>query len=184
MGGPCFIVNASGARVKGPSGTDNFQVLPFTFDGRVWQSVEQAFQALKHTERAAQERIRAVARRGDESDAEHGMRCYNEGHRGGGRDLRADWDRVKVDLMYQLCLAKLQQHPEHAAELLATGRDPIEGGRSTSWRHPRLGEQSWTHWNGRVQMRVREMLRPEAERDAEGLLRLEAEFSSYQQGLE
>jgi hypothetical protein len=40
MGGPCVLESGADA----PACTDNFQVMPFTFNGQEWQSCEQCYQ--------------------------------------------------------------------------------------------------------------------------------------------
>ena len=40
MGGPCILKSGAPA----PACTDNFQVAPFKFDGKEWQSCEQSYQ--------------------------------------------------------------------------------------------------------------------------------------------
>ena len=99
MGGPCFLLVDTEAaepvphakrdasftpasslpgrprrRVPAPSCTDNFQVAPFSFDGALWQSVEQCFQAYKFNDVEARERIRAIVKQPGEHDHSHGMR--------------------------------------------------------------------------------------------------------------
>ena len=47
-----------------------------------------------------------------------------------GRDLtlRPDWEKVKVRLMYEICMCKFMQNPELRDKLLATGESTlIEG---------------------------------------------------------
>lgn len=40
MGGPCTL----GSTATAPACTDNFQVAPFIYNGKLWQSVEQCYQ--------------------------------------------------------------------------------------------------------------------------------------------
>ena len=69
--------------------------------------------------------------------------------------LRSDWERVKVDLMYQICKAKFTQHADLAEQLLATGdAELIEG---NTW-----GDRIWGAVNGvgannlgKILMRIR-----------------------------
>ena len=76
--------------------TDNFQLRRFVLDGREYQSVEQAYQALKFGNAPKHEGIRALRPRIDESASSHGMRCWNAGQT--GRGIRDDWDVVKVEV--------------------------------------------------------------------------------------
>ena len=43
MGGPCVLESGADA----PACTDNFQVMPFTFNGQEWQSCEQCYQVCR-----------------------------------------------------------------------------------------------------------------------------------------
>mmetsp|Transcript_7220 Transcript_7220/g.10584 ORF Transcript_7220/g.10584 Transcript_7220/m.10584 type:complete len:114 (-) Transcript_7220:35-376(-) len=95
---------------------------------------------------------------------------------------REDWDKIKVDTMYEICFAKYKCNPELCAELLDTGDAIIEGNPSTSWTHPVLGYQNWSHWNGLIQMKCREMLRVEEDRDVELLTQINRSMDKYRNG--
>jgi hypothetical protein len=86
MGGPCIL--ASG--VRAPACTDNFQVCAFEFDGREWQSCEQAYQAFKCTDAKYQEKIRAITKRANQNDSTHGRECWNAGQHYKA-SIRPDW---------------------------------------------------------------------------------------------
>ena len=176
MGGPCFIVDRSGNRVRGPQCTDNFQVRPFEFRGKIWQSAEQCYQAQKFADENLQEKIRAVVKEEKEADMSHGCRCWKLGQR---HPPRPDWEQVKIDVMFEVNLAKYNSHQDLREELLQTGSEAIVGGHSTSWVHPVLGEQNWSKWNGIIQMRVREMIRPPGEANAALLAQLTAFMEDY-----
>eukprot|EP00928_Gymnodinium_smaydae_P084438 TRINITY_DN67710_c0_g1_i1.p1 TRINITY_DN67710_c0_g1~~TRINITY_DN67710_c0_g1_i1.p1 ORF type:complete len:215 (-),score=30.10 TRINITY_DN67710_c0_g1_i1:39-620(-) len=178
MGGPCVLVDDAGRAVgDAPPCTDNFQVRPFMLDGVEWQSAEQCFQALKFVRSADRERIRQLKPSEGESDSSHGMRVWSEGQR--RSEIRPDWDAAKVDIMYLANLAKFRQHPELAAQLLSTGAQKLQGAPSTGWRSRSGSQESWTKWNGLIQMRIREELKPEGERDRARLETLEQEFATY-----
>ena len=176
MGGPCYIVDSSGKRRRGPSCTDNFQVKPFSFRGKEWQSAEQCYQAMKFDNLQLQERIRFLEKEPGETDSSHGCRCWQLGQQS---QPRADWEQVKIDIMFEVNLAKYGAYPELRDELLTTGTDEIVGAPSTSWVHPTLGEQNWSKWNGIIQMRIREMIRPVGEVNAAVLADLTAEMDRY-----
>lgn len=188
MGGPCYLIygdepNDSGEkfRTRGPPCTDNFQYVKFQFQGKEWHSVEQCFQAVKFPDTAIQEGIRLTLKRSpDETDGEHGHRVWREGRR--FSSIRPDWDRVKIDLMYEICLAKVMCNPQLQEELLQTGNATIEGGLSTGWNHPTMKHQSWTYWNGIIQMRVREMIKPVEKRRTDFLKHVEELFKKYREG--
>jgi predicted NAD-dependent protein-ADP-ribosyltransferase YbiA (DUF1768 family) len=149
MGGPCYVVRSSdGQRVRGPPATDNFQYIRFVWRDREWMSVEQAFQAAKFPDLAAQERVRlSLKRYPSESDSAHGNHMWELGR--AANATSAEWDRDKVLLMREICLAKAttaagEAGDELRAQLLATGSDVIEGQPSTAWTHPILGPQNWS----------------------------------------
>ena len=69
--------------------------------------------------------------------------------------LREDWKDVKERLMYEICRAKFEQHPELMQKLLMTGNRPLEEGNT--W-----GDQIWGTVNGvgenklgKILMRIR-----------------------------
>jgi len=187
MGGPCRLLRKNPQPGKmytsAPACTDNFQVCPFLFDGQLWESVEQCYQAMKFADPKSREEIRQMSRRPNESDAAHGMRVWSagQGNRVSGA-FRPDWDAVKVELMYRACRAKYLQHPELCRELLSTGDLEIKGAHSTSWNSRKTGRAgSWTEWNGLIQTRLREEMRRQQllSQDIGVLKVLEARFSEY-----
>jgi len=94
MGGACRVKTAT-LFTAGPPCTDNFQVLPFTYLDKLFQSVEQGYQALKFTDEAAVEAIRGIGKTAGETDSAHGMRSWQAGQRQRS-GVRADWNAVKV----------------------------------------------------------------------------------------
>lgn len=195
MGGPCLVKSADSQWKRGPHCTSNFQLLPFRFKGRLYLSVEHAYQAAKFTSELSQkkfdewcakslERFPAMHQLdGDESRSKKenpseldegedvvevggsktwtlgklshalGLEAWSLGQR--FRDVRPDWDAVKVDVMYEAVKAKYDQYPKAKAMLLSTGSFEIKGGPST-WE--------WPLWNGLIQMRIREEYKAPAER--------------------
>ncbi len=68
MGGPCYILTKC-TKLKGPEATDNFQIAPFIYNGRLYQSCEQAYQANKFEEDSEEhELIRNILPLPGESD--------------------------------------------------------------------------------------------------------------------
>lgn len=186
MGGPCYVVDAASTasafrprrRRLGPACTDNFQLKPFDFEGTRYHSCEHAYQAKKfRTESAAYARIVAIVPFAAESAPSHGGRCWREGQRY-SEQTRSDWEAEKINVMLAVNRAKYAQHEGLRAELLATGTAEIVGAPSTQWK---VGgkEHTWSTWNGRIQMRVREELRPESERVPGKLEELVALFDAY-----
>lgn len=44
--------------------------------------------------------------------------------------LRHDWEKVKFDIMYEICKAKFSQNAELKDKLLATGDEYLEEGNT------------------------------------------------------
>lgn len=124
---------------------DNFLPCRFECRGVTWTSAEHCFQAAKFPhdpERA--ELVRSAASGGDAFTLanEKTVAC------------RPDWERVKVEAMYQANLAKFSQNAELRAVLVAS-KGPITA----------FGFPFWAKWNAVLLERIREELRPPAERD-------------------
>ena len=182
MGGPCFLLSTAPERkVTGPPATDNFAVQPFTFDGTLWQSVEQCYQAHKLLDATMREVIRLMVPRPGETDFDYGMRVWRAGNRNKGQNkYRDDWDAVKIEVMLRACRSKYAAHEELRAQLLGTGDARIVGGPSTEWKGA-SGRHGWSDWNGKIQELLREELRQVATGAApsEKLRELEAALSDY-----
>ena len=72
--------------------------------------------------------------------------------------LRSDWEEIKNDMMYEICLNKFEQNPDLAEKLKATGDAILIEGNT--W-----GDKCWGQVNGegenrlgKILMRVREKL--------------------------
>ena len=89
----------------------NFAAYPIELDGKIWPTSEHYFQAQKFAGTEFEEEIRRVkspmiaARMGRERS----------------KPLRADWERVKDEVMRRAVLAKFTQHETLRDILLATG---------------------------------------------------------------
>ncbi|CAK9047455.1 unnamed protein product [Durusdinium trenchii] len=176
MGGPCRIAEPGKPHTRAPPCTDNFQVRKFMFDGREWESVEQCYQAMKFNDRSIQEKLRSIKKKEGDKDSKHGMDVWNEGQR--YKSVRKDWDAVKVEMMYRANLAKYMQHRDLQEELLSTGHVEMVGAPSTGWKLKSGATVNWSFWNGRIQMRIREELRPEGEQKQDLVDSLVKEFEA------
>lgn len=123
----------------------NFYERPFTYDGITYQNSEAAFQAQKTTD--LQLRKEFANMKPDEAKKK-GRRV----------PLREDWETVKMQAMYDVCLAKFSQNPDLAGRLIATGTETLEEGND--W-----GDTTWGTVNGvgenrlgKVLMRIRSEL--------------------------
>mmetsp|Transcript_18263 Transcript_18263/g.42562 ORF Transcript_18263/g.42562 Transcript_18263/m.42562 type:complete len:151 (+) Transcript_18263:55-507(+) len=138
MGGPATVLG------KAVPATDNFLVRKFVLNGKEWMSCEQYFQAMKFASEEYREKIRGC----DADPGTHGMAVWRMGQNR-NYDLRADWELVKVDVMYEANAAKFAQHADLRAELLATD-GPIRAAPSTD---------NWQKWNSEILERIRHDLR-------------------------
>lgn len=89
----------------------NFAAYPVELDGKVWPTSEHYFQAQKFAGTEFQEEIRRV---------KSPMIAARMG-RDQSKPLRADWERVKDEVMRRAVLAKFTQHAELRDALLAIG---------------------------------------------------------------
>eukprot|EP00929_Paragymnodinium_shiwhaense_P013466 TRINITY_DN121306_c0_g1_i1.p1 TRINITY_DN121306_c0_g1~~TRINITY_DN121306_c0_g1_i1.p1 ORF type:complete len:320 (+),score=52.63 TRINITY_DN121306_c0_g1_i1:92-961(+) len=133
MGGPCTVDGRSRPEL------DNFYKCSVEVDGVVWPSSEHCYQGSKFpTNQEMQEKIRTSASAMDSWKI--GNSC---------RDLREDWEIVKVRMMYMANRAKFQQS-QFLRDLLTTSEGPITA----------QGGLYWKTWNEILLERIREELRP------------------------
>ena len=91
----------------------NFYVTPVFYQGIRFESSEAAFQAAK-----CPERMQEFC----------GLNPSEAKRLGRSVTLRPDWEEVKLDVMYQVCMAKFTQNPRLAEKLIATGdAELVEG---------------------------------------------------------
>lgn len=162
MGGPCFLIGPEGKLTHAPPCTDNFQIKNFEFEGEKYYSCEHAYQANKFLPDGQGRRNmhmtnKQLIPKENESDSNHGMRCWSQGQRF-ACEVRPDWARVKVKVMLDVNRAKFRQHPDLSKELISTGSVQIVGAPSTSWTWKGI-EYNWSQFNGLIQMIVREEAR-------------------------
>ena len=124
----------------------NFYNAPVIYDGLTFQNSEAAFQSAKVLDRSIKKQFTAMHPASAKKAGKHVQ-------------LRSDWEIVKFDIMYEICLAKFSQNADLKDKLLATGDEPLEEGNT--W-----GDRIWGTVNGKGQnnlgkilMRVREELR-------------------------
>lgn len=125
----------------------NFYEAPVTFDGLTYRNNEAAFQAQKTVPTERKQFC--------------GMSPSEAKYLGRSVSLRTDWEAVKEDLMYQICLAKFTQNKGLGAKLLATGDATLIEGNN--WRDREWGVVNGQGKNklGLILMRVRDELRKE-----------------------
>jgi N-glycosidase YbiA len=125
----------------------NFYPSPIEMEGRVYPSVENAYQAAKtldHNERAAMTSMTA----GQSKRAGRAVR------------LRSDWETIKIAVMLNLLRVKFQ-YPDLRAVLLSTGSLELQEGNTWNdrfWGVCPPGSGQGENWLGRLLMQVRSEL--------------------------
>lgn len=130
----------------------NFAPFPVDIDGKRWPTTEHYFQAQKVAGTEREEAIR------------HAPSPMIAARMGRSREypIRADWERVKDDVMYRAVMAKFTQHPVLTELLLATGdAEIIEHTENDSYWGDG-GDGTGRNRLGQVLMRVRRELQPQA----------------------
>lgn len=123
----------------------NFYERPVTYDGITYKNTEAAFQAQKTTDNIIRQQFAEL----DASAAKtKGQKVI----------LRSDWETVKLQAMYEVCLAKFTQNEDLAKRLIATGDEYLEEGNN--WGDTTWGTVNGTGKNylGKVLMRIRSEL--------------------------
>lgn len=118
----------------------NFYPAKVEYQGYRFENNEAAFQAAKCPERMLDF---------------CGLTPNRAKHLGRRVPLRSDWELVKYDIMYEVCMAKFTQNPDLFSKLLATGNaELIEG---NTW-----GDRVWgvchgvgENHLGKILMRIR-----------------------------
>lgn len=153
MGGPCTVDGKTRHEL------DNFHQCQFQMDGEVWPTSEHYYQACKFPEDPNQrERIRTAA---------SGMEAWKLGQ--ACREMRDDWEEVKVEMMYRANLAKFQQNA-HLRDVLVQSQGPIFAQGSVD---------CWKTWNEVLLERIREELRDYDRCNSKILLERVAAMDAY-----
>lgn len=139
MGGPCLVDGAAREEL------DNFLPCRFECRGVTWTSAEHCFQAAKFPHDPERAEIVRNAASGGDAFTLGNDRTFA---------ARPDWERVKVDAMYQANLAKFSQNRD-LREVLVSSKGPITA----------FGFPFWAKWNAVLLERIREELKPASERD-------------------
>ena len=124
----------------------NFHFSPIEVDGRVYPTVEHAFQAAKTFDQTQRQAIAEAATPGAAK------------RRGRRVQLRPDWEQVKVGIMEELVRLKFTTHADLREKLLATGdAELVEG---NNWNDRFWGVCGGLGRNelGQILMRIREEL--------------------------
>ena len=96
----------------------NFYECDVTYNGLTYKNSEAAFHAQKTLDEFERKQFTTLNPSASK-------------RRGRGVALRSDWELVKTDIMYEVCLAKFSQNLDLKSKLLATGDEYLEEG--TYW---------------------------------------------------
>lgn len=123
----------------------NFYETSVEWEGLTYPSSEAAFQAAKTLDQEDRKRFQTMAP----------TIAKREGYK---VKLRENWEDIKIDVMYQIVLAKFSQNEFLKQKLIATGREWLEEGNT--W-----GDRTWgtvdgvgNNYLGKVLMAVRSVL--------------------------
>ncbi len=130
----------------------NFSPHGFELDGLYWPTSEHYFQAQKFAGTEHVERIRL---------AKSPMVAARMG-RSRQRPLRADWERVKDDIMRRAVLRKFETHADIRAILLDTGSEELVENAPGDYYWGCGQDGSGKNRLGQILMEVRERLRQRA----------------------
>lgn len=123
----------------------NFYETSVEWEGLTYPSSEAAFQAAKTLDQGDRKRFQTMAP----------TVAKREGYK---VKLRENWEDIKIDVMYQIVLAKFSQNEFLKQKLIAIGREWLEEGNT--W-----GDKTWgtvdgigNNYLGKVLMAVRSVL--------------------------
>lgn len=124
----------------------NFYKAPVNVYGLPYTNNEAAFQSMKTTD---MEKRREFVLLDPSSAKANGRRIK----------LRGDWEQIKFNVMYNICLAKFLENPDLKENLLDTGDEYLEEGNT-------CGDKIWGTVNGegennlgKILMEVRSFIR-------------------------
>lgn len=123
----------------------NFWEAPVTYEGINYLNNEAAFQSAK---------LKQVEKRTSFSHLEPS----DAKKKGFHVPLRADWEQVKEQIMYEIVLAKFIQNDDLRKKLIATGDAELIEGNTWNDREWGVCRGSGKNKLGRILMRVREEL--------------------------
>ncbi|OSA90722.1 UNVERIFIED_ORG: swarming motility protein YbiA [Clostridium botulinum] len=121
----------------------SFYICRINYKGIIYNTVEAAFQSMKSKD--VEERKECVQLTPKEATIK-GNKIF----------LREDWEEIKEDVMYNICLCKFSQNADLAKRLIETGDAYLEQG--SSWNDKEWGTVDGVGENilGKILMKVRE----------------------------
>jgi N-glycosidase YbiA len=137
-------------KTRDPGGfMSNYYKARFYIYGRWWICVEAPYQAKKCVNPA-------------DFDAIHQATKANDARNLGQQvEMRPDWNDIRVDVMYECCLAKFLQHKDLRDQLMATGEEELieDSPYDSFWGCGPKGDGK--NMLGQVLMRIRNELKGE-----------------------
>lgn len=131
----------------------NFQLCETSYEGDIYPSVENAYQAAKTSDREAR---KPMMERTSDDEMTEGKRARLFGRKA---KIRPDWEEIKVEVMLSIVKEKFYRNPTLAGALLSTGDLYLE--ETNYW-----GDRFWGvskgegHNNlGKILMLIRDELR-------------------------
>ena len=126
----------------------NFYEAPVKWKGITYKNNEAAFQSAKVLDKTLRKEFSNL----DPSSAKRKGRQVK---------LRPGWDKIKFDIMYDICYEKFSQNEDLKIKLLNTGEEHLEEGND--WGDEIWGTVKGKGQNllGRILMEVRDELREE-----------------------
>lgn len=121
----------------------NFYPAPIKFDGIEYLNNESAFQAQK-----------CPARRAEFMN----ISPEQAKHLGRRVELRSDWESIKDEIMYAICVCKFVQNPELAEKLIATSNAELVEGNYWHDHYWGVCNGSGKNKLGKILMNIREEL--------------------------
>lgn len=116
----------------------NFYMAPVCYEGIKFPSSEHAYQAAKFAPIDSKKAIAKLKTAGE---------CKRAGQQAG---CRKDWDKVKIDIMYEIVLLKFAQNPELLQKLLETENAILIEGNT--WGDKFWGKVPDRHGEGRNEL--------------------------------
>ena len=123
----------------------NFYIAPVAYNGLTFQSSEAAYQAQKTLNEGQRRKFTKLAPNKAKAKGRNVI-------------LRDDWEEVKDQIMYEICLAKFSQNKDLKEKLLNTGNEELIEGNT--WHDTYWGVCNRRGKNklGKILMKVREVL--------------------------
>lgn len=124
----------------------NFYLAPVEWEGIHYSNNEAAFQSAKVISKESRKQFVHL----DPSKAKQ---------KGRRVQLRHDWERIKEQVMYEVCYAKFSQNEDLKKKLLETGDKYLEEGNT--WGDKEWGTSNGVGKNklGKILMRIRDELK-------------------------